>query len=264
MKPAELYKAGRLSDAVNAQIGEVKANPADHARRLFLFELLVFTGDLDRARRQVDAVQYTEPELEIAQMAYRKLLDAEQKRRQLFANGLKPEFLAEAPEHVSLRLEAVNRMREKRTAEAAATLAKAQESTPAVEGLLNKKAFTALRDCDDLFSGVLEVMSQGNYFWVPFEQIDTLAMNAPKFPRDLIWVPARLEVRNGPAGDVFLPALYPQSHEHPDDQVKLGRMTDWQGAEGEPVRGVGLRMFLVGDDDISLLEWRQLEMAVRK
>jgi type VI secretion system protein ImpE len=264
MNPAELHKTGRLAEAIKAQIGEVKANPADHAKRLFLFELLVFAGDLDRARRQIDAVDYSEPELQIALMAYRKLLDAEQKRRQLFADGLKPGSLVETPEHVRLRLEAVDRMRERQPSEAATILARAQEATPALEGLLNKKPFTALRDCDDLFSGVLEVMSQGNYFWVPFEQIDTLAMNAPKFPRDLIWVPARLEVCNGPAGDVFLPALYPQSHEHADNQVKLGRMTDWQGAEGEPVRGVGLRMFLVGDDDVSLLEWRQLEMMQPK
>jgi type VI secretion system protein ImpE len=82
MNPAELYKAGQLAEAVNAQIGEVKANPADHARRLFLFELLAFAGDWDRARRQIDAVQYNEPDLDIAVLAYRKLLDAEQKRRQ--------------------------------------------------------------------------------------------------------------------------------------------------------------------------------------
>jgi type VI secretion system protein ImpE len=264
MSAGDLYNAGRLAEAIQAQIGEVKTNPADHAKRLFLFELLVFVGDLDRARRQIDAVDYTEPELQIALMAYRKLLDAEQKRRRLFADGLAPGSLIEPPEHVRLRLEAVNRMREKRPAEAAIILAKAQEATPVLEGRLNKKPFAALRDCDDVFSGVLEVMSQGNYFWVPFEQIDSLAMNAPKFPRDLIWVPARLEVRGGPAGDVFLPALYPQSHEHVDNQVKLGRMTDWQGTEGEPVRGAGLRMFIVGDDDVSLLEWRQLEMMQPK
>jgi type VI secretion system protein ImpE len=261
MNPAELYKAGQLAEAVNAQIGEVKANPADHARRLFLFELLAFAGDWDRARRQIDAVQYNEPDLDIAVLAYRKLLDAEQKRRQLFTDGLKPGSLAEPPEHVRLRLEAVNRLREKRYTEAAGALAKAQEATPPIQGLLNEKPFTALRDCDDLFAGVLEVMSQGNYYWVPFEQIDTLAAKPPKFPRDLLWLPARLEVRDGPAGDVFLPALYPHSYEHADNQVKLGRMTDWQGAEGEPARGVGLRMFLVGDDDVSLLEWRKLEMT---
>jgi type VI secretion system protein ImpE len=260
MNPSELYKAGRLQEAIDAQIKEVKANAADHSKRLFLFELLAFAGDLDRARRQIEAINYGEAERDTAAIAYRKLLDSEQARRRLFSEGLKPQFLAQPPDHLTLRLDAVNRLREKRPAEAAETLAKAMEVTPAVKGQLNEKPFTSLRDCDDLFSGMLEVMSQGNYFWVPFEQIDTLAMKPPKFPRDLLWVPAHLEVRDGPAGDVFLPVLYPQSHEHADDQAKLGRMTDWKGSDGGPVLGVGARMFLLDDADIGLLEWRQLEV----
>ncbi len=160
-----------------------------------------------------------------------------------------------------MRLEAVNRLRENHPAEAAETLSRATAAAPPVHGLLNNKPFESLRDCDDLFGTVLEVMSQGKYFWVPLEQIDSLSMNGPKFPRDLIWMPAHLEMREGPAGDVFLPALYPGSHAHEDDQVKLGRMTDWKGAEGGPVLGIGLRTFLVGEDGATLLEWRQLQMT---
>ena len=88
-----------------------------------------------------------------------------------------------------------------------------------------------------------------------------MAINPPRFPRDLLWIPAHLEVRDGPSGDAFLPALYPRSHEHPDPQVKLGRVTDWPSAESGPVLGVGARLFLAGDEEISLLEWRQLVMG---
>ena len=45
-----------------------------------------------------------------------------------------------------------------------------------------------------------------------------------------------------------------------DDQAKLGRMTDWQAPEGAPVRGHGARLFLVGDDAIGLLDWRELKL----
>src|SRR5262249_24875746 len=150
---------------IDAQIQEVKANPADHGKRLFLFELLAFAGDLERAKRQIDAIQYGEMERDTAVLAYRKLLDSEEKRRRLFAAGLKPEVLKEPPEPLLLRLEAVNRLRENRPAEAAELLAKAQG--PAVKGTLNDKPFESLRDCDDLFAGVLEVMSQGKYYWLP-------------------------------------------------------------------------------------------------
>jgi type VI secretion system protein ImpE len=60
---------------------------------------------------------------------------------------------------------------------------------------------------------------------------------------------------------VFLPAIYPGSHEHADDQVKLGRKTDWKETKDGPVLGMGLRTFLVGDDPVTLLEWRELKLA---
>ena len=261
MSASDFFKAGKLQDAIDAQLKEVKAAPADHGKRLFLFELLSFAGDLDRARRQIDAVNYGEMERDTAVLAYRKILDSEQARRRLFSEGLTPQFLAPPPEHVQLRLEAVNRLREGRPTEAAEVLARAAAATPAVPGKLNGKAFNSLRDADDLLAGILEVFSQGNYFWLPLEQIDTVSMNAPKYPRDLLWAPAHLEVREGPAGDVFLPALYAGSHEHQDNQVKLGRSTDWKSAEGGPVLGAGLRTFLVDDDATTLLEWRQLEIS---
>jgi type VI secretion system protein ImpE len=261
MNASELLQAGKLQDAIDAQLKEVKARPADHGRRIFLFELLAFAGDLDRARRQIDAVKYEDLERDTVVLTYRKLLDAEQARRRLFSDGLQPQFLTEPPDHVRLRLDAVNWLREKRFAEAADVLAKAAEAAPAVRGMLNQKPFTSLRDCDDLFAGVLEVMAQGNYIWLPLEQVNTLALNVPKYPRDLLWMPARLEVRDGPAGDVFLPALYPGSYAHADDTFKLGRMTDWKSDEGGPVLGVGLRMFLVEDEPVSLPEWRELVLA---
>jgi type VI secretion system protein ImpE len=261
MNAAELYKAGQLQQAIDAQVKEVKASPGDPNRRLFLFELLAFAGDLDRAKRQVEAIQYNEMERDVAVMAYRKILDAETARRRLFKEGLEPKFLAPPGEHVAMRLEAVKLLRENRPAEAAALLAQAAAATPAVKGLLNHKPFDSLRDCDDLFGPVLEIIAQGVYYWVPLEQVDSLAMNPPRFPRDLVWFPARLTVREGPSGEAFLPALYPGSHEHPREQIKLGRENDWLAADGGPVRGVGAKMFLAGDDAVTLLDWRELQMA---
>jgi type VI secretion system protein ImpE len=260
MNASELYRAGRLAEAIDAQLQAVKADPADQAKRVFLFELVVFAGDLERARRQIDAVSYSEPDLMAAVGLYRSLVDAETARRRLFKEGVQPGFLAEPPEHVKLRLDAVNLLRGNRGGEAAECLEKAAEITPAVAGVLNEKPFQSLRDADDLFAGVLEVLSQGKYYWLPFEQIDVLTMNAPSTPRDLCWVPAHLGIKSGPEGDVFLPALYVGSHESSDDQLKLGRATDWKAVEGAPVLGVGLRTFIVDDDLVTLLEWRQMEI----
>jgi len=257
MNASDLFKQGKLPEAIEAQLKQVKEKPADHGQRLFLFELLAFAGDLDRAQRQIDAVQYGELEIDAAVLAYRKLLDSERLRRRLFSESLIPKFFGEPPEHVRLRLEAVNRLRENRPAEAAQVLAKAAEACPDRKGELNGKPFQSLRDCDDLFASVLEVLAQGQYYWVPLDQVESVTINAPKTPRDLLWAAARLEMKDS-AGNVFLPLLYPGSHEHPDNQVKLGRLTDWKSAEGGPVQGIGARVFLVDDDAVSLLDWREL------
>lgn len=259
MNASDLYKAGKLSDAIAAQTQEVKSHPGDKNRRLFLFELLVIAGDLDRARRQLDVLQYDEVELQRAVQFYHHLLDAEEKRRRLFREGLQPLFLEEPAGHVALRLGAVNFLRDGHPREARQLLDKANADAAYPRGQLNGKPFDLLRDTDDLFGTVLEVMAQGNYYWVPLEQVETITMNAPKTPRDLLWIPARLELKTS-KGEVFLPALYPGSHEHADEQVKLGRQTDWKAADDGPVLGAGLHTFLAGDDAVGILDWRELQL----
>jgi type VI secretion system protein ImpE len=261
MNASDLYKAGKLQAALDTQIQEVKAKPADPSLRVFLFELAAFAGDLDRARRQIDAVHYGEAEKDFTVARYKKLLDAEEKRRKLFSEGLAPRFLAPAPESVQWRLEAAKLLREGKQAEATALLIKANEPAGALKGTLNSKAFEGFRDADDLFGSVLEVLANGEYFWVPAEQIDSVSCNAPRFPRDLLWLPARLILKDGQQGEVHLPVLYPRSHEHPDEGVKLGRNNDWLQAEGGPVLGVGARTFLAGADGVAVAEWRELTIA---
>ena len=259
MDAGELFRAGKLQEAVAAQLADVKAHPADRAKRLFLFELLAYSGDLERAKRQIDALSYEDLELQAAAADYRKVLDAEEARRKVFADGAQPKFLVDAPpEHVRLRVQALAQLRAGAASDAAESLAQAAEAAAPVSGKLNDKPFGDLRDCDDLFGPVLEVFAQGNYFWVPLETVDMIAILPPRFPRDLLWVKARLETAAG-AGQVFLPALYPGSHEHADEAVKLGRQTDWTGEEGAPIIGRGLRMFLADDDASTLLEWRDVQ-----
>jgi type VI secretion system protein ImpE len=260
MNASQFYQTGQLQQAIDAQTAAVKADPANPDKRLFLFELLAFAGDLDRARKQVDAIQYGDPALDTAVLVYRKLLDAEEQRRRVFRDGLQPKFFSPPSDHVVMRLEAINCLREQHAADALELLNKAEEARPPVKGQLNTKPFTLLRDCDDLFGSVLEVMAHGAYYWLPLEQVVTLTLPAPQFPRDLLWMQARLEMQEA-TGEVFLPALYPGSHEHADNMVKLGRMTDWKRAPNSPVLGAGLRLFLVDDDAIKGRDWRQLEVT---
>ncbi|HEY8506192.1 MAG TPA: type VI secretion system accessory protein TagJ [Gemmataceae bacterium] len=261
MNASELFKAGQLQPAIDAQVQKVKSNPADQEARLFLFELLYFAGDLDRAQRHLEMLRYDDPQLTVAAQTYLRALDAERSRRRVLAGQDRPRVLYEPPEHVELRLEALAHLARGEKAEAASKLDRANGQIPLIKGHLNGKPFEGLRDGDDLFGSVVEVFGQGGmYSWVPLEQVESLTMNAPSTPRDLILIPAQLVTRGGIAGDVLLPAIYPGSHEAADDQLKLGHQTEWADVEGEPVRGLGGKMWLLGDGShgVSLLEVRQL------
>ena len=52
----ELFRSCRLKEAITAALEEVRNNPTDAGRRLFLSELLCFSGELQRADNQLDAV----------------------------------------------------------------------------------------------------------------------------------------------------------------------------------------------------------------
>jgi len=56
MKARELYQAGKLNEAIQSLQAELRDYPTDAARRTFLFELLCFAGEYDRAEKQWDVL----------------------------------------------------------------------------------------------------------------------------------------------------------------------------------------------------------------
>ncbi|MCZ2342105.1 MAG: hypothetical protein LC104_09965 [Bacteroidales bacterium] len=257
MTATEAFQAGRLTEAIASQLQEVRSHPADEGRRVFLFELFLFAGEWERAAKQLDAVRAETPEMIAAVANYKGVIAAAQIRQTLLTGGA-PEFIGEPPTHVRLRLEAL-RTRLTDPGRAVELLSQADEVTPLVAGTWNGTPFVGLRDADDYFASVLEVFAQGRYLWVATEQISTLAMNPPRYPRDTIAVPARLTLQDGTTGEVFLPALYLNSHTHADEAVRLGRLTVWDGPTGA-IHGQGQRVYLTGEEDHALLEWRQVEI----
>lgn len=247
MSPSDLFHAGRLREAIDGQTQKVRTSPADNAARFFLFELLLFAGDLDRARKQLDALRYDDPQHHAAISQFRAALDAEAKRRAVFAGTSQPTGLAGAPDHVRLRFEALAYIARGEHAAARTLIDDANAAAPTLSGTLNGLPFEGLFDADERFGTVLEVFGTGGvYSWVPLERVTEVTMNPPKSPRDVVWRPARIALTDGLEGDVLLPGLYPLTHEHPDEAVKLGREAEWLGADGEVTRGAGGRILIAG------------------
>ncbi|OLE51433.1 MAG: hypothetical protein AUG51_23350 [Acidobacteria bacterium 13_1_20CM_3_53_8] len=250
----ELFEAAKLQEAIEQLIGEVKANPADTARRTFLFELLCFAGDWDRAEKQLDVIGHQSAQAEMGVMVYRANIKAERERQRLFNEGVAPHFLKEPPAYVDLHIEAIKQMIEGKAVEARATLDRAEEERPAISGKFDGQEFQDFRDYDDLVAPVLELIVKDKYVWMPFEHIKSLSVAPPKQLRDLIWASASVEALDGTIGEVYVPSLYAGSSQHADDQVRLGRMTDWKQIDVDLYRAAGLRLFLVDDADKSLFE----------
>ena len=76
--PAEEVRRMDLTPkAVTAALEDVRKHPADAAKRTFLAELLCFTGDLERADKQLDVIASPEkPEL-MGALLFRQLIRAE-------------------------------------------------------------------------------------------------------------------------------------------------------------------------------------------
>ena len=254
-----LFEAGRLADAVAAANAAVRKAPADLAPRVLLAELLLFSGNLDRADVVLDAGSVIDPQAAVVIAEFRQLLRADVARRPLRRDGRLPEFLGEPTPALAAVLRACVAVRSGDPAEAAVMAAHAEALRPRVAGTVDGIAFDDFRDADDLNAGYFEVLtSTGKYFWIPTERVETIQFDKPKRARDLYWRRANMSVRSGPDGVVYLPAIYGDDNPATTDELRLGRATDWTEDSAGPIRGVGQRMFLAGQDLVSIMDVTEL------
>ncbi len=251
---ASLFRAGKLDDAVAAAQAALRKAPTDINARVLLGELLAFTGNLERADVVLDAASAIDPSTALVVAEFRQLIRADIARRQLFRDGRVPEFLADPTETQRLQLAALVAMRAGDLAEAVRQTEAAEAARPRAPGRHGDATFDDLRDADDLLAGTFEVLTTtGKYYWIPTERVETLEFHAPKRPRDLLWRRASMSVAQGPDGEVYLPAIY-AADDATTDALRLGRETDWRESEGGPVRGVGQRLVIVGEDAVPMME----------
>jgi len=248
------FGEGGLSAAVSKTIEDVKQRPTDPALRTRLFELLCFQGDFDRAEKHLDVIGHQDADADWAAQVYHNILAAERNRRRLWTEGLAPEFLLDPPDEIQWHLQAINQLRARQPSAALALLDKSADQRPEIIARIGEQPVANFRDCDDVLAPVLEFIILRDYVWLPLQQVAELEVSKPESPRDLLWIPVRVELHDGTQRRGYMPVLYPGSHEHPDDQVKLGQMTDWRETPDGPVLGVGQRTFLYGDEGVPTLE----------
>jgi type VI secretion system protein ImpE len=254
-----LFRCGRLAEAVTAANAAVRAAPADLAARVLLAELLVFAGNIQRADVILDAAADIDPEAAVVVAEFRQLLRAETARRQLRGDGRLPEFLGEPTPALAAALATQVALRAGDMAAASAHAAAQEALRPRAPGRHDGAAFADFRDACDLHAGFFEVLtSTGKYFWVPTERVASAIFHKPQRARDLAWRRVTMSVRAGPDGEVYVPAIYPGDAPDLSDALRLGRETAWPERDGL-VQGVGQRVFLAGEDAVTIMALGTLE-----
>ncbi len=263
MNASELFKAGDLQAAISAATAELKKKPTDVSLRLFLAELLWFNGQIDRVEKQLETISMQTTQAAMTLALYRQILRGETAREQVLREGRTPEVVTELPADANSMLEALLALRLQQPEEARRLLAAAESQRPKLSGLCNGREFHEFRDLDDRVAGVLEVItSTGKYYWVPWQNIESLEMEPPTVPLDLLYRRTQIDVNGGPNGEVYIPTRYVTSADETlDDALLLGRATDWNGEDQALVQGRGLRTLLVGDEDKSIMEIETLSFA---
>jgi type VI secretion system protein ImpE len=227
-KARQLFEAGRVREATQELAAALRECPTDVAARTFLFELLCFSGEYDRADKQLSVLARDGKDAETGAIVYYAALHAEKTRHDLFAKESFP--------------------------------ATREEKSPA--GTLNGKPFTSLRDADPDIGARLEVFAAGAYLWIRFEHIASIEIPPPARLRDTLWTPAL--VRAGPSfkgtelGEVLIPAIYPFSWKSDDEAVWLGRLTTWVADDRGREYPSGQKILLADGEEIPFLEIRSL------
>ncbi len=228
MDALSLYKAGQLGEAIDALGDELKKQPLDTRRRTFLFELLCFAGEYDRAEKHLDILSDSSSEASAGALLYRAALHAERERQDMFARDSLP----------------------------------LGSPLPAPEGELNGEQFTAIADADPRIGAHLETFIAGSYTWIPFAYIESIETQPPKRLRDLLWMPAILhttsDLRLQDLGEILMPVIAPLSWKHADDAVRLGRATAWEDDSRHGPVPVGQKLLLRGEEEEPFLQLRKL------
>jgi type VI secretion system protein ImpE len=233
MNASELVRAGRLGEAIDVLVAEVRDQPTDGRRRTLLFELLSFAGQFERAGKHLNLLSQVSKDAEIGVLLYQSALAAERKRQALFESREYPNASG--------------------------------ESKLSLPGTLNDRPFRSIEDLDPRIGPRLEMFVAGEYVWLPFEHIGSVHINPPKYLRDTLWATATVQTgssfKGQDFGEVLIPVLSPFSWRHERDDVKLGRCTEWE-QEGEDLIPFGQKLMVIDEEEaVPILEIRELRFT---
>jgi type VI secretion system protein ImpE len=257
----ELFRDGDLNGCLAQLQGEVRRKPADAKLRTFLAQLLMVTGDWERALNQLEVLGELEAAALPMKHAYTAAIQCERLRAAVFSGDKSPLIFGDPQPWIALLVRALALQAKGQAAEAAALRAHALEEAPATAGAVNGESFEWIADADSRLGPVLEVLLNGAYYWVPFARIRRIVFDKPEDVRDLVWLPAQFTWSNDGQAMGLVPVRYAGTERSADAALCLSRKTLWRELGEDAFAGTGQRVLATSADELGLLQIRELSLA---
>lgn len=248
-----------LAEKIALVQDSIRQRPADGKLRIHLFQLYAQDGRWQKALAQLQIAAQLNDEYQLLAQAYRLVIRAEIFREDVFLGLRSPTILGQPGQWISYLKEAL-------LADASGQEAKAQDlrmlaldETSAVPGRADAREFLWIADADARLGPVLEVFVNGAYYWLPFDAISELYLEAPADLRDLVWMPAHVRLVNEGKHAMLLPARYPLLGEGLEDAHRQSRLTTWV-ERGSAQVGMGVKLFATDGAEMSMLDLRHVQL----
>ena len=258
----QAVREGNLDAALSGLQEQIKKEPAKAELRIFLFQLLSVMGQWDRALTQLNvAADLDAKALAMAQM-YREAIHCERLRVEVFAGQKSPVVFGEPEEWLALLIESLLVNGTPRANQKHELRERAFEVAPASSGSLDGEAFDWIADADMRLGPVCEAVINGRYYWVPFERLSRIDLEAPADLRDVVWMPAHFQFTNGGEAVGVIPTRYAGSDASGDNQISLARKTVWTEQAPDVFTGLGQRILTTDAGEHALMDVRTILIGI--
>lgn len=249
-----------LADQLAALKAQIRTAPGSVPLRVHYFQLLCVLGEWTRALEQLQLCAQLDPTAQTMARAYREVIRCEVLRQDVFAGKRRPFLIGEPAAWMAWMIDALALDGTGRHEEAHTLRARALQEAPERAGSIGEHDFAWLADSDTRLGPVCELLAQGRYYWLAFDQIAQIAFEPVQDLRDLVWLPCELTLVHGGVLQGFMPVRYPAA-EGDDDALKLARRTQWSALGVEHVAGHGQRSWVSDTDDFAMLQVRHVRFA---
>ena len=263
----EIPMSNALPRTLDAELAalqmQVRADASNAKYRVHLFQLLCVMGNWKRALSQLQvSAQMAAKALPMAQ-TYREAIKCELFRKEVFEGKRTPQIMGTPPAWIGSMVEALKYDASGDFAGAAKLRAAAMDDADLTPCTIDGAHCEWLADADSRLGPTLEVIANGQYYWLPLQSCTGLLLEPPTDLRDLVWAPGEVMLPNEGRVAVLIPTRYPGTElasSAEADQLKRSKRTEWSEPHPGMWFGCGQRLWASDIGDHAILDTRLVSM----